>query len=114
MIDVGSGNNIKSIIKRLFFGASVYHIWQEGNNRIFKDSKRSSEEVFKSIVEMIKLKLIGTTVKDSIAVVPSILEFFWHDCTYLSPIACLDWPGGIETGCVWLDRRSGPFEYTIR
>ncbi|GKB79502.1 RNA-directed DNA polymerase, eukaryota, reverse transcriptase zinc-binding domain protein [Tanacetum coccineum] len=87
--------------------ASVYHIWQEGNNRIFKDSKRSSEEVFKSIVEMIKLKLIGTTVKDSIAVVPSILEFFWHDCTYLSPIACLDWPGGIETGCVWLDRRCG-------
>nr|GEX10087.1 RNA-directed DNA polymerase, eukaryota, reverse transcriptase zinc-binding domain protein [Tanacetum cinerariifolium] len=46
----------------------IYNIWQERNVRSFKELKRSSDEVFKNIVEMIKNKLIGITVKDSLAV----------------------------------------------
>ncbi|GKD26306.1 retrovirus-related pol polyprotein from transposon TNT 1-94 [Tanacetum coccineum] len=38
------------------------------NGRIFKDTKRSSDEDFKSIVEAVKNRLIGLTVKDSCVV----------------------------------------------
>nr|GEY69966.1 RNA-directed DNA polymerase, eukaryota, reverse transcriptase zinc-binding domain protein [Tanacetum cinerariifolium] len=61
-------SNIMSIIRRLAFVASIYNIWQERNRRIFKESKRSCDEVFKNMVEMIKNNLIGITVKDSLAV----------------------------------------------
>nr|GEW19699.1 RNA-directed DNA polymerase, eukaryota, reverse transcriptase zinc-binding domain protein [Tanacetum cinerariifolium] len=54
MIGAGNGNNINSILRRLLLVACVYHIWEERNNRIFKDSMKSSEEVFKGIVEVIK------------------------------------------------------------
>ncbi|GJV40441.1 RNA-directed DNA polymerase, eukaryota, reverse transcriptase zinc-binding domain protein [Tanacetum coccineum] len=67
LISNGNGSNIRSIIRRLAFAASVYSIWQERNGRIFKESKRSCDEVFKNLVEMIKNKLIGITVKDSLA-----------------------------------------------
>ncbi|GJR86569.1 RNA-directed DNA polymerase, eukaryota, reverse transcriptase zinc-binding domain protein [Tanacetum coccineum] len=79
MSDARNGNNVKSVIRRLLLAACVYHIWQERNNRIFKDSKRSSEEVFKSIVDVIKNKLSGITVKASNAI--SEVEKQW-------PISC--------------------------
>ncbi|GJR32769.1 hypothetical protein Tco_1109001 [Tanacetum coccineum] len=68
LINAGNGNNIRSVIRRMAFSACVYNIWQERNGRIFKDAKRSGEEVFKCIVEVIKHKLLGITVKDSKAV----------------------------------------------
>ncbi|GKB67711.1 hypothetical protein Tco_0929123 [Tanacetum coccineum] len=66
--NAGNGNNIKSIIRRLAFVASIYSIWQERNGRIFRDNKRSCDELFKFIVEMIKNKLLGLIVKNSAAV----------------------------------------------
>ncbi|GJR77025.1 reverse transcriptase zinc-binding domain-containing protein [Tanacetum coccineum] len=68
LIDTGNGNNIRSVIRRIDFSASVYSIWQERDGRIFRDVKRRCEEVFKCIVELIKHKLLGITVKDSKAV----------------------------------------------
>ncbi|GJY35773.1 RNA-directed DNA polymerase, eukaryota, reverse transcriptase zinc-binding domain protein [Tanacetum coccineum] len=68
MSDADNSNSIKSIIRRLLLAASVYHIWQERNNRIFKDSMKSSVEVFKGIVEVIKYKRLGIIMKDSKAV----------------------------------------------
>ncbi|GJT98779.1 RNA-directed DNA polymerase, eukaryota, reverse transcriptase zinc-binding domain protein [Tanacetum coccineum] len=65
MIDAGNGDNIKSILRRLLLAACVYHIWQERNNRIFKDSMKSGVEIFKGLVEVIKYKLLGITMKDS-------------------------------------------------
>ncbi|GKA00065.1 hypothetical protein Tco_0672615 [Tanacetum coccineum] len=43
-------------------------LYKERNNRIFKDSMKSSVEVFKGIMEVIKYKLLGITMKDSKAV----------------------------------------------
>ncbi|GKB30917.1 RNA-directed DNA polymerase, eukaryota, reverse transcriptase zinc-binding domain protein, partial [Tanacetum coccineum] len=87
-------NNIKSILRKLLFAASIYSIWQERNGRIFRNQKRSCEKVYKSIVDLIKLKLLGLTVKDSVAVreiesmifnglVSNILESSGYDCTHL-------------------------------
>ncbi|GJU42836.1 hypothetical protein Tco_1195793 [Tanacetum coccineum] len=43
--DMYCGNSIDSIIRRLSIAASVYLIWQERNWRIFRDEKRSPEEL---------------------------------------------------------------------
>ncbi|GJX72998.1 reverse transcriptase zinc-binding domain-containing protein [Tanacetum coccineum] len=58
LIDAGNGNNIKSIIRRVAFSASIYNIWQERNGRIFRDVKRSCEDVFNKIVDTIKHRLL--------------------------------------------------------
>ncbi|GKB89583.1 RNA-directed DNA polymerase, eukaryota, reverse transcriptase zinc-binding domain protein, partial [Tanacetum coccineum] len=65
MIDDGTNDSIKRIIKRLLFAACEYHFWHGRNNRTFKDSMKSSVEVFKGIVEVIKYKLLGITMKNS-------------------------------------------------
>nr|GEX85031.1 RNA-directed DNA polymerase, eukaryota, reverse transcriptase zinc-binding domain protein [Tanacetum cinerariifolium] len=68
LVDTGNGNNINSVTRRLILAANAYNIWYEKNRRIIKDTKRSSDEVFESIVEVVKSKLIGLTVKDSCTV----------------------------------------------
>ncbi|PWA39938.1 reverse transcriptase domain, Reverse transcriptase zinc-binding domain protein [Artemisia annua] len=68
MADSGNGNNIKSVVKRLLLAASVYNIWKERNGRIFRDVTKSGNEVFNSIVETVKTRLVGLTVRDSGAV----------------------------------------------
>ncbi|GJR02332.1 RNA-directed DNA polymerase, eukaryota, reverse transcriptase zinc-binding domain protein [Tanacetum coccineum] len=66
--EIGNKNNIKSIVRRIAFAACLYGIWNERNSRIFKDSKRSYEEVLKSIIEIVRNKLMSLMVKDSTAV----------------------------------------------
>ncbi|GKB33065.1 RNA-directed DNA polymerase, eukaryota, reverse transcriptase zinc-binding domain protein [Tanacetum coccineum] len=84
--NLNNGNNIRSIIRRLLFNASIYNIWKERNGRIFRDNKRSCAEVYKSIEEMIKNKLLGLIFKDSVAacngLASNILESSRYDCTY--------------------------------
>ncbi|GJR14347.1 reverse transcriptase zinc-binding domain-containing protein [Tanacetum coccineum] len=65
LINAGNGNNTRSVIRRMAFSSCVYNIWPKRNGRIFKDAKRSGEEVLKCVVEVIKHKLLGITVKDS-------------------------------------------------
>ncbi|GJS99508.1 RNA-directed DNA polymerase, eukaryota, reverse transcriptase zinc-binding domain protein [Tanacetum coccineum] len=60
--------NIWSIVRRITFNAAVYFIWQERNNRIFKNEKRDKETIVKLIKENTVMKLIGLKVKESITV----------------------------------------------
>ncbi|GJX96374.1 RNA-directed DNA polymerase, eukaryota, reverse transcriptase zinc-binding domain protein, partial [Tanacetum coccineum] len=60
--------NIWSIVRRIVFNAVVYFIWQERNNRIFKNEKRDKETIVKLIKENTVMKLIGLKVKESITV----------------------------------------------
>nr|GEU31376.1 reverse transcriptase zinc-binding domain-containing protein [Tanacetum cinerariifolium] len=57
LIDDGNGYNIKSIIKRIAFAASIYNIWQERNGRIFMVVKRDCDEVFNNIVDKVKKQI---------------------------------------------------------
>ncbi|GKD43866.1 reverse transcriptase zinc-binding domain-containing protein [Tanacetum coccineum] len=63
-----NNNNIWSIVRRLTFGAVVYYIWKERNNRIFRKEKRDEKIIVQIIKEVIQLKMAGFVVKDSIAV----------------------------------------------
>ncbi|PWA46891.1 reverse transcriptase domain, Reverse transcriptase zinc-binding domain protein [Artemisia annua] len=68
MVNSGNGNNIMSVVRRLLLAASVYDIWKERNGRIFRDVTRSSEDVFKGIMETVKTRLMSLTVRESVAV----------------------------------------------
>ncbi|GJX81464.1 reverse transcriptase zinc-binding domain-containing protein [Tanacetum coccineum] len=63
-----NGNTIGSIIRRLCFAACVYLIWQERNNRIFKNEKRSNESLFIILNDTIKWRLSSLKFKSSQAV----------------------------------------------
>ncbi|GJZ98249.1 RNA-directed DNA polymerase, eukaryota, reverse transcriptase zinc-binding domain protein [Tanacetum coccineum] len=60
--------NIWSIARRIILNAAVYYIWQERNNRIFKQEKRDTETMANLIRETAMMKLIGLKVKDSATV----------------------------------------------
>ncbi|GJV21102.1 RNA-directed DNA polymerase, eukaryota, reverse transcriptase zinc-binding domain protein [Tanacetum coccineum] len=60
-----SNKNIWSIVRRLVCGAVVYYIWQERNNRLFKNEKRDRNTIFNIVKETVGMKLIGIKVKDS-------------------------------------------------
>ncbi|GJU58064.1 hypothetical protein Tco_1235830 [Tanacetum coccineum] len=68
MAGLYNGNAIGSIIRRLGFAASVYLIWQERNNIIFKDVKRSPKELAESIYDTVRMRLMSLKVKMSKAV----------------------------------------------
>ncbi|PWA90893.1 RNA-directed DNA polymerase, eukaryota, Reverse transcriptase zinc-binding domain protein [Artemisia annua] len=68
LVNDGNGNNISSVVRRLFLAASVYNIWNERNRRSFRDDSRNSNEVFKNIVDIVRNRLIGLTVRESGAI----------------------------------------------
>ncbi|GJY69226.1 hypothetical protein Tco_0472208 [Tanacetum coccineum] len=53
-----------SIIRRLFLAASTYHIWIERNNRIFKQVKRSLNDIRDIIMVTVRLKLLTFRFKN--------------------------------------------------
>ncbi|GKD14790.1 RNA-directed DNA polymerase, eukaryota, reverse transcriptase zinc-binding domain protein [Tanacetum coccineum] len=61
-------NNIWSIVRRLVCCASVYYIWQERNNRLFKNEKRDNNTILNTAKETLGMKLIGIKVKESTTV----------------------------------------------
>ncbi|GJR98086.1 RNA-directed DNA polymerase, eukaryota, reverse transcriptase zinc-binding domain protein [Tanacetum coccineum] len=61
-------NSIWSVVKRLCVGALVYYIWQERNAKHFKNETRSGECVQGLIEEIVKMRLMSLTVKDSKAI----------------------------------------------
>ncbi|GJY61990.1 hypothetical protein Tco_0462647 [Tanacetum coccineum] len=55
----------RSIIAKLVVAATTYFIWQERNNRMFKKSKRSVEQVADCIINVVRLKLLSCKWKKS-------------------------------------------------
>ncbi|GJS57013.1 sister-chromatid cohesion protein 3 [Tanacetum coccineum] len=49
----------RSVIAKLVLAASTYIIWQEHNNRIFKKTKRSLNQVIECIMNSVRLKLMS-------------------------------------------------------
>ncbi|PWA70379.1 RNA-directed DNA polymerase, eukaryota, Reverse transcriptase zinc-binding domain protein [Artemisia annua] len=65
IVNKSANNTIWSVIQRLSFGAIVYFIWQERNIRRMQQISRSEEVVFNCIVNTIRFKLLGLTLKYS-------------------------------------------------
>ncbi|GJX16276.1 hypothetical protein Tco_0404757 [Tanacetum coccineum] len=60
-----SNKNIWSIVRRLVCGTAVYYIWQERNNRLFKNEKRDINTIINIAKEAVGMKLLGIKVKES-------------------------------------------------
>ncbi|GJZ07127.1 dual specificity protein phosphatase 1-like protein, partial [Tanacetum coccineum] len=56
-------NIIWSVIQRLTFGAAIYFLWQERNNRRVELRERSIDILFNVIVDSVRLKLMGLTLE---------------------------------------------------
>ncbi|GJT98864.1 RNA-directed DNA polymerase, eukaryota, reverse transcriptase zinc-binding domain protein [Tanacetum coccineum] len=63
----------RSIIVKLVFAASCYFIWQERNNRLFKNQKRSEDQLIEVIKSTVRLKLLSCKFKKT-----TNIEFFLH------------------------------------
>ncbi|GJQ93952.1 hypothetical protein Tco_0005091 [Tanacetum coccineum] len=48
----------RSVISNLVFAASSYFIWQERNNKLFKNQKRSKDHIIEVIKSTVRLKLL--------------------------------------------------------
>ncbi|XP_024981022.1 uncharacterized protein LOC112517884 [Cynara cardunculus var. scolymus] len=65
---VTKGKTLWSIIRRLVLAATVYHLWQERNNRIFKSKRRSHIAVGKTITDDVRSRLLSLSFKSSLNV----------------------------------------------
>ncbi|GJT97580.1 hypothetical protein Tco_1093098 [Tanacetum coccineum] len=55
-------------INWLIVAATVYYLWQERNFRMFRNERRTADEVYKIIVNNVKDKLMSLRMKKSKAV----------------------------------------------
>ncbi|GJR64403.1 ankyrin repeat-containing domain, PGG domain protein [Tanacetum coccineum] len=67
-IDHGSKDEVKKVLDRLIVAATVYYLWQERNFRMFRNERRTADEVYKIIVNNVKDKLMSLRMKKSKAV----------------------------------------------
>nr|GEU40118.1 reverse transcriptase domain-containing protein [Tanacetum cinerariifolium] len=63
-----NGNSIGSIVRRLCLATCVYLVWQERNNRIFRDETRSIDNIFTIFNNIIQWRLSSLKVKKTQAV----------------------------------------------
>ncbi|PWA61034.1 reverse transcriptase zinc-binding domain-containing protein [Artemisia annua] len=60
-----ANNTIWSVIQRLLFGVAIYFVWQERNFRIYQQKERSVNCLFDHIVDTVRLKIRGLTLKQT-------------------------------------------------
>ncbi|GJU27334.1 hypothetical protein Tco_1165955 [Tanacetum coccineum] len=63
------------IVGKLLFAAAAYHIWIERNNRLFKNVRRSPEEIKDIIVVMVRLKIATLRFKNKPRVIQRLSEW---------------------------------------
>ncbi|XP_071704788.1 uncharacterized protein [Rutidosis leptorrhynchoides] len=68
-------NKIWGVINRITLAATVYHIWQERNSRIFKGRKRGEMEIANCIIADIQLKLTTFVVKFSSGIQLALMKW---------------------------------------
>ncbi|XP_071739584.1 uncharacterized protein [Rutidosis leptorrhynchoides] len=65
LIPVANRNSSTVVVAKLCYAATVYFIWQERNNRVFKRKAKSVEQLFEMIISNVRLKLMSILFKDS-------------------------------------------------
>lgn len=71
-----TGGGVWEIIKKLCLAATVYYIWQKRNYILFTGQKRSADDLFKTVCEEIKAKMVSIRVKQTTNVLNA--ETIWN------------------------------------
>ncbi|GKC65840.1 putative reverse transcriptase domain-containing protein [Tanacetum coccineum] len=61
---IGNKRTIQNIIGKILFAAASYFIWLERKNRLFKNNRRTPEELRDAIVVTVRLKLTTSRFKN--------------------------------------------------
>ncbi|GJR21635.1 DUF4219 domain-containing protein [Tanacetum coccineum] len=69
---------IQNIVGKILFAASAYYIWLERNNRLFKNTRRSPEELRDLIVVTVRLKLVTFIFKNKARVINFLSSWKMH------------------------------------
>ncbi|GJU14333.1 putative RNA-directed DNA polymerase [Tanacetum coccineum] len=75
LIPISNHRTVTSIIRRLVVADTTYFIWLERNNRLFKNSKRSLEDVRDFIMITVRLKLLSFRFKNTAKVKDILLKW---------------------------------------
>ncbi|XP_059663552.1 uncharacterized protein LOC132309244 [Cornus florida] len=78
-----ASKNLKNSVNKLMLSTSINRIWQERNNKIFRSKKCSQMMIFRQITNMIRQKLLSTSVKDSN--IARRLKRDWDLPSFISP-----------------------------
>ena len=70
---IGRSRSLINVIRRLLLGAVTYMLWNERNDRLFKNRKKSSSKLVDEIIEVVRLRLLTLVFKRS-ANVDRIME----------------------------------------
>jgi hypothetical protein len=73
-----TSKSIKNIISKLVVAVAAYFVWQERNNRIFKNTTRPPDVLSKLIIDTVKCKLIRLKYKKPTQVVNILAEWNIH------------------------------------
>ncbi|GJY18586.1 polypyrimidine tract-binding protein homolog 2 isoform X1 [Tanacetum coccineum] len=57
------------VVAKVLFGATIYYIWHERNNRLFKKKARHADQIFELMFSTTRLKLMALNMKNSADVV---------------------------------------------
>ena len=76
MSSIGESRSVWEIIKKLCLAATVYHIWQERNGRLFGGNNSTAETLFNVICEDIRAKLVTVKVRQCANVLDA--ETIWN------------------------------------
>ncbi|GJT39899.1 hypothetical protein Tco_0939764 [Tanacetum coccineum] len=65
LIPISRKRSARSVIAKLVLAASCYFIWQERNCRLFKNQKRSQDQIIEVIKSTVRLKLLTCKFKST-------------------------------------------------
>ncbi|GJY45431.1 RNA-directed DNA polymerase, eukaryota, reverse transcriptase zinc-binding domain protein [Tanacetum coccineum] len=84
--DERSNNRIGVVINKLIVAATVYNVWQERNQRIFRKEYRTAEDICKTVYEQVKSKLMTLKVKKSVNVIKeaSKWDLQWNNMSLIA------------------------------
>ncbi|GJW82458.1 reverse transcriptase zinc-binding domain-containing protein [Tanacetum coccineum] len=74
-LPIAAKRTVNSIVGKLLFAATAYYLWIERNNRLFKNERRSPEEIRDLIMVMVRLKLVKIRFKNKPRVINMLSEW---------------------------------------
>nr|XP_043638022.1 uncharacterized protein LOC122609026 [Erigeron canadensis] len=63
ILPIASKSSVQSVVAKLVLAASTYFIWDERNARLFRQQKRTRDQLIGAIVETVRLKLLTCRFK---------------------------------------------------
>ncbi|XP_071704867.1 uncharacterized protein [Rutidosis leptorrhynchoides] len=65
LIPYANHNVARGVVAKLVFGALVYYVWQERNNRLYGQKARSVDQLYEVIFSTVRMKLLSIKFRNS-------------------------------------------------